>query len=108
MLVSRDFHSKWPKAGLLNTAATTPISRVQRSAIEGLAGLAPPGGCEGESVPCLSPGFWAITDQKVAGLILGQGRCLGCGPGPPLGVCKRQPINVSLSSSLLSLLSKNK
>ena len=27
----------------------------------------------------------------------------GCGPGPQLGVCKRQPINVSLISMFLSL-----
>ena len=47
--------------------------------------------------------------QGVAGLIPSQGTCLGCGPGPWLGVCKRQPhSDVSLSFSLSSSLSKNK
>ena len=37
------------------------------------------------------PVNWAVT-----GLIPSQGTCLGCRPGPWLGVCKRQPIDVSL------------
>ena len=37
------------------------------------------------------------VNQKVAGSIPGQGTCLGCGPGPQLGVCKRQPIDVCLT-----------
>ena len=37
------------------------------------------------------------ANPKVIGLIPGQGTCLGCGPGPQLGVCKRQPIDVSLA-----------
>ena len=36
------------------------------------------------------------TNQKVAGLVSNQGTCLGCGPCPQLGVCKRQLIAVSL------------
>ena len=37
------------------------------------------------------------ANQRVAGLIPCQGTCLGCGPGPQLGVCKRQlHIDVSL------------
>ena len=37
------------------------------------------------------------ANLKVAGLIPGQGPCLGCGPGPQLGACERQPhIDVSL------------
>ena len=40
--------------------------------------------------------FWPVN-RKVAGLIPSQGTCLGCGPGPPLGACKRQLINVSLT-----------
>ena len=36
------------------------------------------------------------TSRKVAGSIPGEGTCLGCRPGPQLGVCKRQPI-VSLT-----------
>ena len=53
-------------------------------------------------------------NQKVAGSIPCQGTCLGCGPGPWLGACERQPINVSLSMflslsfSLPAPLSKNK
>ena len=35
--------------------------------------------------------------QKVTGLIPDQGTCLGCGPGPQLGVCERQPLDVSLT-----------
>ena len=38
-----------------------------------------------------------LTNQRVAGLIPGQGTCLGCGPGPWLGACKREPIDVSLT-----------
>ena len=37
------------------------------------------------------------ANQRVAGLIPSQSTCLGCGPGPQLGVCERQPhIDVSL------------
>ena len=39
---------------------------------------------------------------KAAGSIPHQGTCLGCGPGPRLGVCERQPIDVSLSHSCFS------
>ena len=35
--------------------------------------------------------------QRVAGLIPSHGTCLGCGPGPQLGVCEKQPIQVSLA-----------
>ena len=35
--------------------------------------------------------------QKVTRSIPSQGTCLGCGPGPWLGVCKGRPINVSLA-----------
>ena len=57
------------------------------------------------------------VNQKVAGSIPSQGTCLGCGPGPQLGACERQPINVSLthwsfppflSPSLLFYLKINK
>ena len=49
------------------------------------------------------------VNQKVAGSILSQGTCLGCGTGPQVGLCKRQPVNISLthrcfSSSLSSSL----
>ena len=38
---------------------------------------------------------WPVN-QSVAGLILGQGTCLGCGSGPQVGVRVRQPhIDVS-------------
>ena len=37
------------------------------------------------------------TNQKVAGLIPGQGTCLGCRPGLWLGACERQLIDVSLT-----------
>ena len=55
------------------------------------------------------------ANQRVAGLILSQRTCLGCGLGPQLWTCKKQPIDVSLthqcfplSFSLPSPLSKNK
>ena len=42
------------------------------------------------------------ANQRVAGLIPSQGTCLGCGPGPQLGVHERQPhIDVSLPLFLL-------
>ena len=45
-------------------------------------------------------------DRKVASSIPSQGTCLGCGPDPQLGACKRQSINVSLTHRcFLSLLS---
>ena len=37
------------------------------------------------------------ANQKVTGLILSQGTCLGCGPGPQLGVCEKQLSDVSLT-----------
>ena len=36
-------------------------------------------------------------NQKVAGSIPSLGTCLGCRLGPQLGVCKRQPVDVSLA-----------
>ena len=42
------------------------------------------------------------ANQKVAGLIHSQGTCLGGRPCPQLGVCKRQPIDVSLIIRCLS------
>ena len=48
-------------------------------------------------------------NQRVDGLIPGQGICLGCGLGPQWRVCDRQPyIDVFLSFSFPSPLSKNK
>ena len=48
-------------------------------------------------------------NQKVTGSIPCQGTCLGWGPGPQLGVCKRQPVEFSLPLFLpSSTLSKNK
>ena len=32
-----------------------------------------------------------LANQRVTGLIPSQGICLGCGPGPQLGVHERQP-----------------
>ena len=40
--------------------------------------------------------------QKVTGSIPGQGTRLGCRFGPQLGVCKRQPIDVSLLYQCIS------
>ena len=37
------------------------------------------------------------VNQKVSGSVRGQGACLGCGPGPQLGACEKQPIDVSLA-----------
>ena len=37
------------------------------------------------------------VNQRVAGLIPSQGTCLGCGPGPQLGACERQLIDVSFA-----------
>ena len=52
--------------------------------------------------------YWPVN-QKITGLVPGQGTCLGCRPGPHWGVCERQPhIDVSLPLSLPSHLSKNK
>ena len=54
---------------------------------------------------------WPMN-QRVASLIPSQGTCLDCGPGPHLGMCERQLINISLQidvsfpHSLFSLLSK--
>ena len=53
-------------------------------------------------------GCWP-ANQKVTGSIPSQGTCLGCRPGTQLGVCKRQPISVSLPLFLPPFpLSKNK
>ena len=42
------------------------------------------------------------TNRKVAGLILGQVTCLGCGQGLQLGVSKGQPVDVSLTHQCFS------
>ena len=34
------------------------------------------------------------ANQKVTVAIPGQGSCLGCGPGPHLGLCERQHIDL--------------
>ena len=41
------------------------------------------------------------TNQKVTSLIPTEDTCLGCGPGPQLGACERQLIDVSLPLFLL-------
>ena len=43
------------------------------------------------------------ANQKVAGLIPCQGTCLGCGPGPQLRLCEKQPRCISHTSMFLSL-----
>ena len=48
------------------------------------------------------------ANQRVASSIPSQGTCLGGRPGAQLGVCERQPTDVSLSFSFPSPLSKNK
>ena len=51
------------------------------------------------------------ANQKVAGSIPSQGTCLSWGPGPHLGACERQQIDVSLEYQCFSPslpLSKNK
>ena len=40
------------------------------------------------------------ANREDAGLIPGQGTCLGCRPGPQLGACKRQPISISLAHAV--------
>ena len=35
------------------------------------------------------------TKGNVVGSIPGQGTCLGCGPGPQLGACERQLVDIS-------------
>ena len=48
---------------------------------------------------------WPVY-QSVAGLIPGHSACFGCGSGPWLGVCKKQPhIDVSLPLSIAPFLS---
>ena len=39
-------------------------------------------------------GHWP-ANRKVAGLLSGRGAYLGCMPGPLLGACEGQPIDVS-------------
>ena len=44
-------------------------------------------------------------NQRVTGSIPNQGTCLGCGPGPQMGMHERQPhIDVSLPLFLLPFL----
>ena len=45
------------------------------------------------------------VNPKVTSSIPGQGPCLGCGLGPQLGVCGRQPIDISLPLFLSPFLS---
>ena len=46
---------------------------------------------------------WPVN-QKVAGSIPSQGTCLGCRLGPQLGLCERQPIDLSHVDVSLSSL----
>ena len=48
------------------------------------------------------------ANLRVTGSIPCQGTRLGSRPGPQLGVCERQPTDVSLPLSLPSPLSENK
>ena len=41
------------------------------------------------------------ANQKVTSLIPGQGKCLGCRPGPRLGAREEKPIHVPLTFSQL-------
>ena len=43
------------------------------------------------------------ANREVTGLVPDQGTCLACGPGAPLGVSERQPIDVSLTHQCFSL-----
>ena len=47
----------------------------------------------------------SLQSERFAALIPSQGTCLGCRPGPQLGACKRQLINVSFAFRCFSLLS---
>ena len=48
------------------------------------------------------------ANQRVVGLIPSQDTCLGCGPGPQWGACRKQPHNdISLHLIFPSPLSKN-
>ena len=52
---------------------------------------------------------YGLVNQRVASSIPSQGTCLGCGPGPQLGMHERQPhTDVSLPLSFPSPLSINK
>ena len=42
------------------------------------------------------------ANQRVSSSIPSQGTCLGCGPGPWLRACERQPVNVSLTRQCFS------
>ena len=44
-----------------------------------------------------------IVNQKIASSIPSWGTCLGCGLGPWLGACERQPTDVSLINVSLPL-----
>ena len=73
-----------------------------------------PGWCGSVDCEWIVSECWPVN-RKVAGLIPGQGTCLGCGLGPWLGACERQPTDVSLINvslplflSLPSSFSKNK
>ena len=43
---------------------------------------------------------WPMN-RKVASSVPSQGTCLGCGPGPQLEACERQPIDISVPLFLL-------
>ena len=44
------------------------------------------------------------VNRKVPGSIPSQGTCPGCRPGPQLGACERQPVDVSLAHRCFSPL----
>ena len=49
-------------------------------------------------------GIFLQTKRLPASSIPSQDMCLGCGPGPQVGVYERQPINISLAHLLLPSL----
>ena len=96
----RKFKSNWSGRNYITKSLQSAIWRNTKGASDALTGVTQRvGHCP--------------VNQHIAGSIPSQGTSLDCRPGPQLGECEKQAVDVSLthgcfSFSLPSCLSKNK
>ena len=71
------------EGGRVGRSGLVRYSPLLRNETQALAGMA-------QWPECLPAGLWACQ-PKGRWFDSHQGPCLGCGPGPQLGACERQP-----------------
>ena len=97
-------HSRWQVGETwLNVKQSTRLAQPGKHI--GPQRVRPGQGLQSEKAALAGVAQWVehqLATQKVASLIPSQGTRLGCGPGLWLGMCERQPINVSLAHQRFS------